>query len=46
VAMLSTVPLGTAGTPLEVASAVLFLAGEGAGYITGHVLRVDGGMVM
>ena len=45
-AMLSTVPLGTAGTPRDVASAVLFLASEEAGYITGHVLQVDGGMVM
>ncbi len=32
--------LGTVG---EVASAVVFLAGEGAGYVTGSVLTVDGG---
>ena len=45
-AMLSTVPLGTAGTPRDVSNVVLFLAGEEAGYITGQVLQVDGGMVM
>jgi D-3-phosphoglycerate dehydrogenase len=35
-----------AGTPEEVAAAVRFLAGEEAGYITGQVLAVDGGMTM
>jgi NAD(P)-dependent dehydrogenase (short-subunit alcohol dehydrogenase family) len=34
------------GTPEEVAWAVSFLADERAGYITGHVLTVDGGLVM
>ncbi|MEE3228078.1 MAG: SDR family oxidoreductase, partial [Chloroflexota bacterium] len=34
------------GEPQEVAEAVAFLAGETAGYITGQVLNVDGGMVM
>jgi 3-oxoacyl-[acyl-carrier protein] reductase len=38
------VPLRRLGTPEEVASAVLFLALPEAGYITGHVLHVDGGM--
>ena len=45
-AMLSTVPLGRAGTPQDVSNAVLFLASEEADYITGYVLQVDGGMVM
>ena len=40
------IPLGHSGTPKDVAYAVLFLAAEEAGYITGQVLRVDGGMVM
>src|SRR5258708_37261599 len=40
------IPLGRAGTDNEVASAVKFLAAEEAGYITGHVLKVNGGMLM
>ena len=40
------IPLGRAGTPEEVASAVAFLASEDAAYITGHVLNVNGGMLM
>lgn len=40
------VPLGTFGKPEDVAAAVAFLASEAAGYITGQVLHVDGGMVM
>jgi 3-oxoacyl-[acyl-carrier protein] reductase len=43
---LSQVPLGYAGSPRDVAHAVLFLSSEEARYITGHVLNVDGGMVM
>lgn len=39
-------PLGRIGTPEEVAEAILFLAGEKAGFITGQVLNVDGGMVI
>jgi NAD(P)-dependent dehydrogenase (short-subunit alcohol dehydrogenase family) len=38
------VPMGRAGTGDDVAAAVLFLASEGAGYITGEVLGVDGGL--
>ena len=45
-AMLATVPVGRAGTPEDVAAAVAFLASEEAGYITGQVLSVDGGMGM
>ena len=40
------IPLGRVGTPEDVASAVAFLASEEAGYITGHVLNVNGGMLM
>src|SRR6476620_7904456 len=40
------IPLGRVGTPEEVASAVAFLASEEASYITGHVLNVNGGMLM
>ena len=40
------IPLGRVGTPEDVASAVAFLASEEASYITGHVLNVNGGMLM
>jgi 3-oxoacyl-[acyl-carrier protein] reductase len=43
---LKMIPLGRVGTPEEVASCVAFLASEEAGYITGHVLNVNGGMLM
>ncbi len=39
-------PLGRFGTPEEIADAVAFLASDEAGYITGQVLAVDGGLVM
>jgi len=43
---LKMVPLGRIGTPEDVAGAVAFLASEEAGYITGHVLNINGGMLM
>jgi 3-oxoacyl-[acyl-carrier protein] reductase len=43
---LAAIPLGRYGTPRDIADAVVFLAGPGAGYITGQVLVVDGGMTM
>lgn len=45
-AMLADIPLGRLGEPADVADVVRFLAGDGARYITGQVIRVDGGMVM
>jgi len=45
-AVLGLVPLGRAATPEEIAPAVVFFASEEAGYITGSVLAVDGGLVM
>jgi 3-oxoacyl-[acyl-carrier protein] reductase len=43
-AYLAQIPLGRFGTAAEVAAAVLFLASEGAAYITGQVIHVNGGM--
>jgi 3-oxoacyl-[acyl-carrier protein] reductase len=43
---LSQIPLSRFGQPEEIAAAVSFLAGPSAGYITGQVLAVDGGMAM
>ena len=42
----SQIPLGRIGNPSDVASLVAFLASEGAGYITGQTLVVDGGLFM
>jgi 3-oxoacyl-[acyl-carrier protein] reductase len=44
--MRNSVPLGRTGTDLDVANAVKFLASEEAGYITGEVLKVNGGILM
>ena len=45
-AMIAQIPLGRAGTDVDIAQAVVYLASEGAGYVTGHVLDVNGGMFM
>jgi 3-oxoacyl-[acyl-carrier protein] reductase len=44
--ILGHIPLGRIGKDADVAHAVAFLASDGAGYITGHVLDVNGGMYM
>jgi 3-oxoacyl-[acyl-carrier protein] reductase len=45
-AILEKIPLNRLGQVEDIAQAVVYLAGPGAGYITGQVLTVDGGMVM
>ena len=45
-ALADETPVGALGTPRQVAEALLFLAGERAGYITGQVLGVNGGLVI
>jgi 3-oxoacyl-[acyl-carrier protein] reductase len=44
--MLAQIPLGRRGTAEDIAQAVKFLVSDAAGYITGHVLDVNGGMFM
>ena len=44
--MAKHVPIGRAGRPEEIASAVLWLCSTGASYIVGHALTVDGGMTV
>lgn len=45
-ALLARIPLGRMGQDAEIAAAIVFLASDEAGYITGHVLDVNGGMRM
>lgn len=45
-ALLARIPLKRLGSPADVAAAVRFLASDEAGYITGHVLDVNGGLYM
>ncbi|MGE5523985.1 MAG: 3-oxoacyl-ACP reductase FabG [Rhodospirillaceae bacterium] len=45
-ALLGQIPLGRLGAPEDIAAAVLYLASEGAGYVTGSTLHVNGGMYM
>ena len=45
-ALLAQIPVGRFGEPEDVAGIISFLASDGAGYITGQVVRVDGGMLM
>jgi len=42
----ATIPLGRAGTPAEIAAAVLFLCTPHAGFITGEIMNVNGGAVL
>ena len=44
--MLANIPLKRIGSPADVAAAVRFLASDGAAYVTGHVLDVNGGLYM
>jgi len=44
--LLKDIPLGRVGKPEDVAAAVAYLAGPGGGYVTGQVLRVNGGLLM
>ena len=45
-AMLGQIPLRRIGRPEEIAAVVVFLAGDNSSYVTGQVLRVDGGMAI
>ena len=44
--ILGRVPVGRLGSPDDIAAAVLYLASDEAGYVTGQTLHVNGGMAM
>ena len=44
--VLDTTPVGRLGDPMEIAASVLYLASPVAGFVTGHVLDINGGMAM
>ena len=44
--ILGRIPAGRMGGPADIASAVVYLASQEAGYVTGHTLHVNGGMAM
>jgi 3-oxoacyl-[acyl-carrier protein] reductase len=44
--LLKSIPLGRVGKPEDVAAAVAYLAGPSAAYVTGQVLRINGGLLM
>ena len=44
--LLNRIPLGKLGNPNDIANAVVFLASDNAGYITGETLHINGGMLM
>jgi 3-oxoacyl-[acyl-carrier protein] reductase len=44
--LLAAVPMGRMGKPEDIAECAVFLASDKAKYITGEVIRVDGGMAM
>jgi len=44
--LLEKIPMQRLGQPMDIANAVIFLASDAAGYITGQTLHVNGGMYM
>jgi 3-oxoacyl-[acyl-carrier protein] reductase len=44
--MTAAIPIGRTGRAEEVAAAIVFLASDEASYVTGHTLRVNGGMYL
>jgi 3-oxoacyl-[acyl-carrier protein] reductase len=45
-AVIATTPVGRLGDPMEIAASALYLASPVAGFVTGHVLDINGGMAM